>query len=173
MSFKHLAAISVVLAAAACASQPPYHPATSDSSTGYSDERLTDTRYRVNFTGGRTTRRGQVEDFLLLRSAEVTKAAGFAWFVFDTREMERTTYRNDFVGYPGWGPGFHGGFGWYWRNWAYDPWDPYWGANAFPDTRYEASAEIVLLTPAEAKTHEHALNADEVIEHLGPKAAPR
>jgi len=172
MPFKHLAVVSLAALTAACAIQPPYHPATSNRSTGYSDQRLTDTRYRVTFTGGQSTRRSDVEDFLLLRAAEVTKNAGYTWFEFDSREIERDTYRDTFAGYPGWGPGWRGGFGWYWRNWAYDPWDPYWGMNSFPVTRYEASAEIVLLTPGEAKSHEHALNADEVIAHLGPKAEP-
>ena len=37
-------------------------------------------------------------------------------------------------------------------------------------TRYEAYAEIVLLTPGQAKTDAHALRADDVIARLGPSA---
>ena len=58
------------------------------------------------------------------------------------------------------------------HSWLYDPWDPFWADNPIPRTRYEAYAEIVMLTPAQAKDDPHALNAADVIAHLGPAAAP-
>ena len=169
MNFKLLAVSLVFLGLAGCASPTTYKPAENDRATGYSDQRLADNRFRVTFTGNSVTRRQTVENFLLLRSAEVTRDAGFAWFVFDDRNTEaKTTYHTDFAGFGG-GPGF----GWYRHSWAYDPWDPFWGRGdvAFPTTRYEAYAEIVLLTPEQAKSDAHALKADDVIARLGPAAA--
>ena len=59
----------------------------------------------MTFRGNSATRRETVENFLLLRSAEVTRDAGYAWFAFDTRDTEaKTTYHTDFAGWPGWGP---------------------------------------------------------------------
>ncbi len=171
MTFSRLAVPLAFLALAACATPAPYQPAATEHGAGYSDARLAANRYRVTFTGNSVTRRETVENFLLLRSAEVTRDAGYAWFEFDTRETEaKTTYHTDFAGYPGFGPGF----GFYWHSWRYDPWDPYWGrgGDAFPTTRYEAYAEIILLTPEQAKGDAHALQASDVIARLGPAAAP-
>ncbi|HEY4942091.1 MAG TPA: hypothetical protein VII56_11755 [Rhizomicrobium sp.] len=167
MTFKHLAAALALLALAGCALPSPYQPAQNDHATGYSDQRLADNRFRVSFNGNSVTRRPTVENFLLLRAAEVTRDAGYAWFVFDTRNTEaKTTYHTAFAGYPG-------AFGWYWHSWPYDPWDPYWaGGESMPTTRYEATAEIVLLTPDQAKADPHALQASDVIARLGPAAAP-
>jgi hypothetical protein len=171
MKFKHQAISASFLALAGCAHPSAYLPAEGAHGSGYSDERLADNRYRVTFTGNSSTRRETVENFLLLRAAEVTRGAGYAWFVFDDRDTEaKTTYHTDFAGFGGEGPGF----GWYRHSWAYDPWDPFWGRGdvAFPTTRYEAYAEIVLLTPEQATSDAHALKADDVIARLGPAAAP-
>ncbi|MBS0470199.1 MAG: hypothetical protein JSR60_03940 [Proteobacteria bacterium] len=160
-----------MLALAGCTTSTPYRPATDDRSSGYTDMRLADNRYRVTFTGNSATKRETVENFLLLRAAEVTRDAGYQWFTFDTRSTEaKTTYHTDFDGYPGWGPRF----GWYWHNWRYSPWDPYWahGDVEIPTTRYQAYAEIIVLTPDQAKNDPHALNASDVIGRLGPQAAP-
>ena len=40
-------------------------------------------------------------------------------------------------------------------------------------TNYEAYAEIVLLTPEQAAHEPRAINAADVISHIGPEAAPR
>jgi hypothetical protein len=173
MRFSYLACTALALTLAACATGPTYKPATGPRTTGYSDERLADNRYRVTFQGNSSTRRATVENFLLLRSAEVTRDAGFAWFAFDQRDTEaKTSYYTPFAGYPGWGYGYYGGFGWYRHSWLYDPWDSYWAGNAYPSTRYEAVAEIVMLTPVQGKADPHALNAADVIARLGPAAVP-
>jgi hypothetical protein len=172
MRFNNLASTALVLALAACTTTTPYKPAEGPHSTGYADERLASNRYRITFHGNSATRRETVENFLLLRAAEVTRNAGFEWFAFDQRDTEaKTTYITPFAGYPYWGAGW-GRFGWYHRSWLYDPWDPFWADNPIPRTRYEAYAEIVMLTPAQAKDDAHALNAADVIARLGPAAAP-
>jgi hypothetical protein len=149
---------------------PP--PAEGARSTGYTDEKLAENRYRVTFQGDSSTHRETVENYLLLRAAEVTRGAGFAWFAFDQRDTEaKTTYITPFARYPYWGPGWHR-FGRFHHSWLYDPWDPFWADNPIPRTRYEAYAEIVMITPVQAKDDPHALNAADVIGRLGPAAAP-
>ncbi|HUO87704.1 MAG TPA: hypothetical protein VMU08_00915 [Rhizomicrobium sp.] len=171
MNFKRIATALAFLALGGCIQPTAYQPATNGH--GYSDQRLAENRYRVSFSGNSVTKREMVENFLLLRSAEVTRDAGYCCFVFDNRDTEaKTSYYTAFGGYPGWGPAWGPGFGWYRHNWVYDPWDPYWAGTVYPSTRYEAYAEIVMLTPEQAQREPRALKAADVISRIGPLAAP-
>jgi hypothetical protein len=155
-----------VLVLAGCQTATPYHPSDRPGAAGYSDEQLAGNRYRVTFTGNSATRRDMVENFLLLRSAEVTLKAGYRFFLFDTRDTKsETTYHSDFAGWPGWP-----GRGWYWHSWPYGPLGRF---DSFPTTSYEAYAEIVLLTDDQAKSEPRAANAQEVIDHIGPQTSPK
>lgn len=162
-----LAAVAIS-ALGGCASSPAtYGPKTEDRSTGYTDERLAQNRFRVTYVGNSVTPRVTVENFLLYRAAQVTLDAGFAGFEFDTRDTKaHTTYYSSFDGWPGWG-GFHRGFGWYWHSWPYDS-----QIDARPITRYEAYAEIVMLTADQVKAEPRALDARDVMNHLGPSVLP-
>jgi hypothetical protein len=170
MNIKALAMSAVALALAGCATPTAYQRAGDNGTYGYADQRLAENRYRVTFQGNSLTKRETVENYLMLRSAEVTRDAGFAWFEFDDRDTKaKTTYHTEF-GDPGFGPHY----GWYRHSWRHNPWDPFWGdaGEAVPTTRYEAYAEIVMLTPDQAKNDPHALQASDVIARLGPSAAP-
>ena len=167
---------------AACSTPTPYAPRTEGQRTGYTDRALTQTRYRVTFTGNSVTPRETVESYLLLRAAEVTRAAGYGSFVFDTRNTRANTQVTAIpeAGGPYWGGGFggwgrRGGFG-YWG--GYGGWGGYgFGYDPTVDivvrTNYQAYAEIVLLTPEQAAKDPRALNAADVIAHIGPEAAPK
>jgi hypothetical protein len=163
------------LVLAGCANPPtPYQPRLAGQTTGYTDRALTQNRYRVTFTGNTATPRETVESFLLLRAAEVTRAAGYSAFLFDTRNTETNrNYQTIPYGpggpYFGGGWGRRGGFG-YWGGWgfAYDP-----AVDIVVRTNYEAYAEIVLLTPEQAAHEPRAVNAADVISHIGPEAAPK
>ena len=158
-----VAAAALVLAG--CETATPYHPSTEPGAAGYSDEQLTANRYRVTFTGNSATPRETVEDYLLLRSAEVTLKAGYHYFLFDTRDTKtKTTYHSDFAGWPGWP-----GRGWYWHSWAFGPDE----MDARPVTRYEAYAEIVLMTDDQAKSEARAVDAQQVLDHIGSAAKPK
>jgi hypothetical protein len=153
---------------AGCETAAPFQPRDRNG-TGYTDERLAENRFRVTFTGNSVTRRETVENYLLLRAAQVTLQSGRHWFVFDTRDTQaKTSYHTDFMGEPGWPgwPGFRGGFGWYWHDWDYEQ------ADTYSTTRYDAYAEIVTLTPEQAKNEPRALNADDVVAHLTPTVPP-
>ena len=157
-----------ILLLAGCETAATYHPLESRSGTGYTDEQLASNRYRVTFTGNSVTGRQTVENYLLLRSAEVTAKAGYRWFMFDTRDTEaRTIYQSDFMGWPGWR-----GRGWYWHSWRYGGWGMGGEATSYPITRYQAYAEIILLTDNQAKAEPRALNAQDVLDHVGPMARP-
>jgi hypothetical protein len=169
-----LALGSIVLAA--CQTGPIYRPRGPGDSYGYTDQRLTQNRYRVTFTGGSGTRREIVEDSLLRRSAEVTLQNGFTHFVFDARDTEPTGYYRG-----GFGPRTSFGFGfgssrffgprpWYWSSFAFGGGFPY--GDAYAPVRYEAYAEIVMLNPQQAAGEPDAIDAREVLASLTPPPPP-
>ncbi|MCU1386477.1 MAG: hypothetical protein JWL71_5174 [Acidobacteria bacterium] len=168
-------ALPLTLAAgvlAGCMAPSPYAPRLEGQRTGYTDRALTQTRYRVTFTGNTVTPRETVESFLLLRAAEVTRAAGYTNFVFDTRNT-RTNTSVQTIPYVPPDPFLGGysrrGFG-YWGGWgfAYEP-----AVDVVVRTNFEAYAEIVLLSPEQAAKEPRSLNAGEVITRIGPDAAPK
>ena len=153
-----------LLVLSACAGPAAYAPRLPGQSTGYTDRQLTPNRYRVTFAGNSATPREQVEDALLRRSSEVTLAAGYTHFLFDTRDTSAST-RYDAIPEP---RPFGGGFG-YWRfrpRWGYDPFGP--EVDIVATTRYEAYAEIVLLNDADAAHEPRAVDARAVIARVTP-----
>ena len=157
---------------AGCMTATPYAPRLEGQATGYTDRALAQNRYRITFTGNTATPRETVESYLLLRAAEVTRAAGFNNFIFDTRNTRaNTTVQTVPYGPPPPDPfwGYRRGFG-YWGGWgfAYDPM-----VDVVVRTNYDAYAEIVLLTPEQAAKEPRSLNAADVIARIGPEAAPR
>jgi hypothetical protein len=161
---------------AGCMTPTPYAPRQEGERTGYTDRALTQNRYRVTFTGNSATPRETVESYLLLRSAEVTRAAGYSSFMFDTRNTKANhsyqtiPYGPDpsfGAGFGGWGR--RGGFG-YWGSWGF-PYEP--DVDVVVRTNYDAYAEIVLLTPDQAGKEPRAISASDVISHIGPEAAPK
>jgi hypothetical protein len=157
--------LTATLGLAACQSPATYHPLDRASGTGYTDEQLAANRYRITFTGNSVTKRQTVENYLLLRAAEVTLKSGYPAFAFDARDTQAdTTYHSDFVGWPGWR-----GRGRYWHSWGYGPgFGPDMTVRA--TTSYEAFAEIVLLTDVQAAQDPRSLRAEDVLAHVGPTA---
>ena len=153
-------AVATVFSLSACKSEPTaYAPRTPGRPNGYTDQQLTSNRYRVTFSGNSATDQQQVEDYLLLRAAQVTINAGNSWFMFDTRTTQaKTTYVSNFTGWPSW----HG-YGWYWHSW---PRIGEYTATSQPVTRYQAYAEIILLTDEQANDEAHAINAHEILQHM-------
>ena len=163
-----LAALVLGAVLTGCAVEPSYFgPAGPDHPTGYTDQQIDQNRFRVSYQGNSQTPRVTVENFLLLRSAQVALQAGYPFFEFDTRDTKtKTTYFSSFTGWPGWRG--YGRYGWY--GWGGGPGFPE-DTTTVPITRYEAYAEIVLLTDAQAHGDPHALDAKSVVSHLGPLAA--
>src|SRR6201999_3560230 len=114
MGYSRFLTRTAVLASAAallagCIAPTPYAPRTEGQRTGYTDRPLTQNRYRVTFTGNSATPRETVETYLLLRAAEVARAAGYDSFVFDTRNPKANTTAQVI---PDPGPGWGGWGGW-------------------------------------------------------------
>src|SRR5690625_1833823 len=108
--------LSLVFAVGACAGggPTPYQPAERPGGLGYSDEALSPDSYRVQVSGNSLTSRARVEDYLLLRAAEITLREGYDHFLLRDRQTDSDTIVRY---YDSWGPGW--GPGWAWR--------PYWG----------------------------------------------
>lgn len=72
--------VAVAIMLAACQTPTPYQPAIAGH--GYWDEQTGENTYRVVFTGNAATPRDTVEDYLLLRSAELAVEQGYERFFF-------------------------------------------------------------------------------------------
>jgi hypothetical protein len=176
------AALLLALGVSACATGPVYRPRGPGDTVGYTDQRLTENRFRVTFAGHSGTRREEVEDHLLRRSAEVTLQNGFTHFVFDVRDTEPQTYYRGSAFLPRYGFGFGYGFGprrywgprsWYYSSFAFgDPWFGYRHYDAYPITRYQAYSEIIALTAEQAQTTPDALDARQILSSLPPLPPP-
>lgn len=165
MSKIHFAAgIAALAMLGACATATPYQ-AAGKLDRGFSEQKIEDNRFQVQFAGNSLTDRKTVETYLLYRAAELTKQSGFDHFRVVRRDTDADTrviatgpvyspfYDNFFCDYRYFGPrapyyrasnrGFYPGptfasrFGYY---------DPFWGgpADYREQTSYVASAEIVM-----------------------------
>jgi hypothetical protein len=171
----------VVLAAAlgcaavltACQTGSAYRERGPGETYGYSDQRLTQNRYRVTFSGNSATTREEVEDYLMRRAAEVTLENGYTHFVFDARDTEaRTYYRSTFGPRTRFGFGF-GSYGpapFYYSSFAFH--DPFYYDDVRPVTRFDAYSEIVMLQPGQAAEDPFAVDAREVLDALTPPPPP-
>ena len=75
---------SILFLVSACASKPDYRPAK-DGSGGYSEQKISNERYRVEFKSYSNSV-GDASDYALLRSAQLTQKDGNDWFVVISKE---------------------------------------------------------------------------------------
>lgn len=153
------AAVAALAFTAACATATPYQPATL-SDRGYSEMKIEDNRFQVEFSGNSLTDRKTVETYLLFRAAELTKQNGYDHFRVVRRDTDANTrvipsgaayspyYDHFYLNYRYFGPR---------AAYFYDPYrsvrysrysfyDPFWdGPISYREqTSYIASAEIVM-----------------------------
>lgn len=155
----------ILISLSACVPNPtPYQPATGKSRYGFTEQQIEENRFRITFTGNADTPRQMVENALLYRAAELTKARGYDYFVIVTQDTEVTTrYRSDFDAYPG--------YGFYRHNW---PWyGPGYGvgggySTTYPITNYSAYADIFMMKGKKDMMDAKAFSADDVLAKLGP-----
>jgi hypothetical protein len=76
-----------LLGACATAVGTAYAPAGKNG-YGYTDTRIEDGRYRITFAGDGATSPDAVEDYALLRAAELALAGGYDWFRVVGRSMD-------------------------------------------------------------------------------------
>lgn len=159
-------ALAVVMVLAGCATAAPvYGPATTASSAGYVDTQIEDGRWRVSYQGSRSADRDKVETYLLYRAAELTLSQNYDWFETVSRNTDAKT--STVYGGPAYHPAFGLGYG---R--LYDPWWVDWqlGRSRWDtETRYVATAEIVMGKGAKPADNPRAYEAKEVLAHLRGK----
>jgi hypothetical protein len=81
--------VAALLALAACATAVgTSYQAADAKGYGYSDQRIEADRYRVTFAGDGATPAEAVEDFALLRAAELARAGGYDWFRVISRVVD-------------------------------------------------------------------------------------
>ncbi|MBX3428853.1 MAG: hypothetical protein KF779_04655 [Hyphomonadaceae bacterium] len=82
-------AAAFALAACASATPPPYGAAVSATSAGYSETQIEASRYFVTFRAPGGADASRLEDYALLRAAELTLANGHDWFWVDRRSLDQ------------------------------------------------------------------------------------
>ena len=163
-----LIAVAASAVVAGCAATSPYQPATSSTSSGYSEQAIESNRLKVSFKGNASTPKEQVETFLLYRAAELTLENGFDWFYVADRDVEgKSRYRADYQSpfYSRYGFGyryFHPRFGWY------RAYDPFWrNSTSYTEvTKYQADAEIIMRAGEKPEDEPRAFDAREVQSNL-------
>jgi hypothetical protein len=80
--------LAATLVLAACATTPVYAPAASAGAAGYSETQVESNRYFVTYRAGGATDAALLQDYALLRAAEVTLQHGSSWFWVDNRRLE-------------------------------------------------------------------------------------
>lgn len=85
-------AVLTALSLAACATAPTLYRPVGPNGVGYSELRIEPDRYRVTFQGGPGAPPQQVQDYALLRAAELALANGYDWFRVVDRSTRATGY---------------------------------------------------------------------------------
>jgi hypothetical protein len=80
--------VLVALALAACASAPTYAPATSQTGAGYSERQIESNRFFVTYRASGAADAALLQDYALLRAAEVTLQNNGEWFWVDRRALD-------------------------------------------------------------------------------------
>jgi hypothetical protein len=77
---------------AACATPTHFQPVAGRGGVGFSELRIEPGRYRVTFQGGPGAPEAQVQDYALLRAADLALADGYDWFRVVDRNIRQTGY---------------------------------------------------------------------------------
>jgi hypothetical protein len=80
-------ALSGLALLGACATASSYQPRTGPVGSGYAEERIDETSWLVEFSGGAGDSREVVESHLLHRAAELTVSSGYDWFLPAAHEV--------------------------------------------------------------------------------------
>jgi hypothetical protein len=72
--------ISAVIGLGACASSPGYRAAPNTTAAGYSEQMIDSNHWRVRYTGTTRMTSADVQDYALMRAAQLTLEKGGQWF---------------------------------------------------------------------------------------------
>ena len=82
-----MVALMVSLTACASGVATPYGPAGANNGYGYQESRIEDNRVRITYRGDGATPPEKVEDYALLRAAELAVEGGYDWFRVVRRDL--------------------------------------------------------------------------------------
>jgi len=196
-TLRNIVLIGAAALLTACSTATPYQPsAKANMRNGFSELQIEEDRVKVTFDGNSLTDRQTVEVYLLYRAAELTKAAGYDYFVLTDRATDKKTriqdtgFSDPYYGYFNYSY-FHPSYGWsnpYYRPYyqpfygssrshfrggfgSYDPFYDSWGRNFDyrEITRYRASAEVKFGRGDKPEDMDNAFNAEEVLVNLSDK----
>jgi hypothetical protein len=89
-----LAAAFALAACATAAPPPPYTAAASDTSVGYSETQIESDRYFVTYRAPSGADAALLQDYALLRAADLTLQNGREWFWVDRRTLDQARSRS-------------------------------------------------------------------------------
>jgi hypothetical protein len=94
-------AVSAAIGLGACASTPGYRAAPNAAAAGYSEQLIDSNHWRVRYTGTTRMTSADVQDYALMRAAQLTLEKGGQWFQIvsadtDTDLKTRTSIETDF-----------------------------------------------------------------------------
>lgn len=90
-----LIAVATAALSACASSSTQYVVAEDEGDYGYSERKLTETRYRVSFTGSSGTPIELIQDYALLRAAELTVQKNYDWFEVADRTITPQVAENE------------------------------------------------------------------------------
>lgn len=67
----------------------PFQPASQHDGYGYSSVQLSDTEYRIMFRATQTTDASMVQEYTLLRAAQIAQQQNFTWVTIAKTDVER------------------------------------------------------------------------------------
>jgi hypothetical protein len=107
--------IAATFALTACATSPPRYEAASSSGAGYSEQQIETNRYSVTFRAPGGADANVLQDYALLRAADLTLQSNHDWFWVDHRGLDGEGARHSGasvgIGVGGASFGRHTGFG--------------------------------------------------------------
>jgi hypothetical protein len=94
-------AVSAAIGLGACASSPGFRAAPNATAAGYSEQMLDSNHWRVRYTGTTRMSSADVQDYALMRAAQLTLEKGGQWFQVvssdtDTDLKTRSSIETDF-----------------------------------------------------------------------------
>ncbi len=159
---KLILTVPVLLFVAACASPTPYAPLFDQY--GYAEQQIEDNRYRVTFTGNAVTAKETVENYLLYRAAELTRARGYDYFELTDRDTDKSTrYLSNYTTF-GHFRSRHDRFGL-----SHSAGPGFVTGTSRPITEYAAAATILLFRGKKPGERAQAYDARDVLNRLGPR----
>ena len=88
-----ICAFSALFIVGACASGPDYAPAANADAVGYSDQRIETDRWRVSYRGDTKMSSADVQDYALMRAAQLTLENDGDWFEIVTADTDADAKR--------------------------------------------------------------------------------